>query len=274
MFGLAGEFVDSSVTTTNRPLQYPRGEGGTRSYQIQEFAQLAGTTVRALQHYDRLGLLSPKRAASGVRLYSTADLQTLLQILALKSVGVPLKRIAGLKSIGPRAMADALETERQALARKQPHIDRVIFAIRNVEAALGRGEEADPTVLAPLISALNTTGTDPAAEEEQIAHEPSAAWDELQRDWQALLAETEQASHLDPAGAEMQALAGRWDQLMMRATGGGSYRALVAQNPSALEAPAPARAAAAERMFAAVGTALSRWARSAAANAGGSAEKR
>jgi DNA-binding transcriptional MerR regulator len=260
MFGLARDFVNTSVTSTNRPFQYPIGHGGIRSYQIQEFARLAGTTVRALQHYDRLGLLSPNRAASGARLYSTADFPVLLQILALKSVGVPLKRIAGLRSIGPRAMAEALEAERRALERRQPRIDRVIFAIRNVEAALGRGEAADPTVLAPLISALNSGGADAAAEEERFAREPSVAWDELQRDWRSLLTDVEQASHLDPAGPEMLALAGRWDELMIRATGGGSYRALVAQNQSSLDTQASARATSTERMFAAVGIALTRWA--------------
>src|SRR5687767_8401828 len=93
VFGSAHYFVNFSVSSIIRPLQYPVGDGGSRSYLIQEFAQLAGTTVRALQHYDRLGLLSPARTATGARLYSTADLQALVQIMALKSVGVPLKKI-------------------------------------------------------------------------------------------------------------------------------------------------------------------------------------
>jgi MerR family transcriptional regulator, thiopeptide resistance regulator len=263
VFGLARSFVNRSVSSSGRPLQYSIGAGGTRAYQIQEFAQLAGTTVRALQHYDRLGLLSPLRAANGTRLYSTADLQALVQILALKSVGVPLKRIALLRAIGPRAMAEALEAERRALERKQPLIDRVIFAIRNVEAALGRGEDADPTVLGPLMAALKSDESDTAGEEERIAYEPSAAWDELQRDWRTLLADVEQGCHLDPSGSEMQELAERWDQLMTRSTGGGSYRPLIAQSTAALDMPASARATSAERTFTAVGVALSRWAVSA-----------
>jgi MerR family regulatory protein len=32
--------------------------GSSRSYQVHEFAQLAGVTVKALHHYDRLGLLT------------------------------------------------------------------------------------------------------------------------------------------------------------------------------------------------------------------------
>ena len=53
------------------------------SYQAQEFAQRAGVTVRALHHYDRLGLLSPNgRTAGGYRLYVDRDLVRLEQILA------------------------------------------------------------------------------------------------------------------------------------------------------------------------------------------------
>ena len=31
--------------------------GSSRSYKVHEFAELAGVTVKALHHYDRLGLL-------------------------------------------------------------------------------------------------------------------------------------------------------------------------------------------------------------------------
>ncbi len=246
-----------SVSSIIRPLQDPVGEGGSRSYQIREFAQLVGTTVRALQHYDRLGLLSPARTATGARLYSTADLQALVQIMALKSVGVPLKKIGLLRAIGPRAMAEALEVARRALERKQPLLDRVIFAIRNVESALGRGEEADPEVLKPLMAALKSD-EGKAAQELPVAHEPSLAWDELNQAWQQLLTDIERAGELDPAGPELQEMAARWDQLMTRSTGGGSYRPAFLQNAATLESPAGKPVIPGERIFAKVGAALRR----------------
>ena len=48
----------------------------TRSYRVPEFAELAGVTVRALHHYDRLGLLKPRRADTGYRLYRLCDLKS------------------------------------------------------------------------------------------------------------------------------------------------------------------------------------------------------
>jgi hypothetical protein len=55
-----------------------------QTYRTREFAKLAGVTVRALHHYDRLGLLKPRRTPAGYRAYSTRDLEGLEQIVALK----------------------------------------------------------------------------------------------------------------------------------------------------------------------------------------------
>jgi predicted site-specific integrase-resolvase len=51
-------------------------------YGVQEFAALAGVTVKALHHYDRLGLLKPRRTDAGYRLYSQRDLTRLKEISA------------------------------------------------------------------------------------------------------------------------------------------------------------------------------------------------
>lgn len=54
-------------------------------YQVREFAELAGVTVRTLHHYDRLALLKPKRrTAAEYRLYEEKDLERLERIVALK----------------------------------------------------------------------------------------------------------------------------------------------------------------------------------------------
>src|SRR5882757_5503192 len=42
----------------------------SRTYRVGEFARLAGVTPRALHHYDRLGLLKPRRTAVGYRAYT------------------------------------------------------------------------------------------------------------------------------------------------------------------------------------------------------------
>jgi DNA-binding transcriptional MerR regulator len=73
----------------------------SRLYKVREFADLAGVTVRTLHHYDRIALLKPKRSNSGYRLYALTDLERLVQITALKFLGIPLKRDQGFISGQP-----------------------------------------------------------------------------------------------------------------------------------------------------------------------------
>jgi DNA-binding transcriptional MerR regulator len=207
-----------------------------RSFEIQEFAKLAGVTVRALQHYDRMGLLKPARSRGGSRIYRESDLQALVQIMALKSVGVPLKRIGILRAGGATALLQTLGRQRRALERRQPVVDRMIFAVRTVEAALGRGEEADPTLLKPLVEALRPEndavgGTSENGGQSSAAsavHEAVSAWEPLEQQWLGLLQDLQASAGHDPAGPPAQALAARWERLMALSTGGGSLRKLLA----------------------------------------------
>ena len=45
------------------------GAGSQTSYTVHELAQLAGVSVRALHHYDELGLVPAARAENGYRIY-------------------------------------------------------------------------------------------------------------------------------------------------------------------------------------------------------------
>ncbi len=83
-------------------------------YRVSEFAALTGVTVRALQHYDRLGLLKPSRTESGHRVYRRGDERRVRHILALRAVGMSLQQIAELLD-APSAgvdMQEALEVMR------------------------------------------------------------------------------------------------------------------------------------------------------------------
>ena len=228
-------------------------EPRVRSYRIREFAMLAGVTVRALQHYDRLGLLTPPRQA-GARVYSESDLQALVQIVALKSVGVPLKRIGLLRSHGPTALVETLGTQRRALERRQPVIDRVIFAVRRIEAVLNSGEEADPTVLRPLMDALrNGDAEQPPVEP---ARRQMPGWDRLKPEWEALLASIEAAPAADPNDPALQDLAGRWEALMALSTDGAPYTRDLAHHVGVLRDSATDRRVPGAAPFEKIGMAL------------------
>jgi DNA-binding transcriptional MerR regulator len=46
-------------------------------YHARAFARLTGVTIKALRHYERRGLLSPRRTAAGHRRYTLQDLRRL-----------------------------------------------------------------------------------------------------------------------------------------------------------------------------------------------------
>jgi DNA-binding transcriptional MerR regulator len=63
---------------------------------IGELAKKAALSVRALHHYDAIGLLSPsQRTDGGARLYGRDDLIRLHRIEALKRFGYSLPDIKG-----------------------------------------------------------------------------------------------------------------------------------------------------------------------------------
>ena len=178
-----------------------------RGYQIHEFARLTGLTVRALQHYDHLGLLKPVRSRAGHRTYSDQDLQGLVQILALKSVGVPLRQIAALRRSGGPGLARALHMQRAVLERRKPLLDKAITAIQNVELALEKGQEADPAALRSLIEAVGPQEDLPPGLDDapiRAAAPPTPRTpdrNELRRRWQQLLADVEHVVETRSRGA-------------------------------------------------------------------------
>jgi len=111
-----------------------------RTYQPHEFAKRAGVTIRALHHYDRLGLLKPGgRTAAGYRLCTDRDLVRLEQIVALKFIGFPLSQIRELLSRKDLDVAAALRQQRQIIAEKRDHLDRAIRAIERAEQLVSSG---------------------------------------------------------------------------------------------------------------------------------------
>lgn len=62
-------------------------------FTVGELSKKTGITVATLHHYDKEGLLIPKRTASGRRIYFNKDILKLEQINLLKLMGFSLKEI-------------------------------------------------------------------------------------------------------------------------------------------------------------------------------------
>ena len=202
-------------------------------YRAQEFAKLAGVTVRALHHYDRMGLLKARRSQAGYRLYSDNDLARLEQIVALKFIGVPLKRIRGLLERKGDPLDGALRAQRRVLEGKRLLLDRAIAAIVEAEQTMRNGQAPETAALKKIIEVIvmqdNRNWMDQYANDAARAKidERRKLWSpELQervsRQWVELIAEVEAAAEHkeDPAGAHAKELASRWKLLVEEFTGG------------------------------------------------------
>ena len=200
-------------------------------YRVQEFAELAGVTVRALHHYDRLGLLKPQRTEAGYRLYSLRDFERREQIVALKFLGIPLKQIRTLFRREAPAWPEALRMQRRVLEEKRRLLDSAINAIREAEQATRSGERPDSAVLKKIIEVIemqeNMDWSKKYYSEEAQARiaERKQLWspenqERWSGEWSDLFRDVEAALGEDPAGAKAQALAARWKKLVEGFTGG------------------------------------------------------
>jgi MerR family transcriptional regulator/heat shock protein HspR len=103
----------------------------TPVYVISVAAQLSGLHPQTLRQYDRLGLVSPDRAAGRGRRYSARDIELLRQVQQLsQDEGINL---AGIKRI--------IELENQ-VAALQAHIAELQAAVDGAAAAIRQREAA------------------------------------------------------------------------------------------------------------------------------------
>ena len=183
------------------------------SYRVHQFAQLAGVTVKALRHYDRLGLLKPRRSGTGYRLYPASDLARLQQIIALKSVGLPLKHIRTLLDRDPLPLVATFRQQREVLEERRRLLDRAIQALTEAEAAVASGASSTTAILQEVIRVMEMQDVD--VMRKYYSDEAWETWkhhyeDWPPEDWRALYKDIIAAMGSDPKGPIAQSLVDRW----------------------------------------------------------------
>lgn len=106
-------------------------------HSIKEVADIAKVSVRTLHHYDRIGLLSPRKLDNGYRIYDDADLKTLQSILFYKYLGFSLKEIAGLMQ-GDIDRISLLERQLWLIEQEQRRMEELVRTLkRSIEEEKG-----------------------------------------------------------------------------------------------------------------------------------------
>jgi DNA-binding transcriptional MerR regulator len=109
---------------------------------IGDFAKLSRVSVKALRHYDEMGLLKPTQVDrfTGYRYYSFDQLPRLNRILALKDLGFSLEQIAQLLGEDlPAAQLRGMLRLRQA--ELSQHVQDEMDQLARVEARLSQIEQ-------------------------------------------------------------------------------------------------------------------------------------
>jgi len=185
------------------------------AFTVGELARLTGVTVRALHHYDEIGLVRPsQRTAAGYRLYGDADVLRLHQVLLFRELGLPLEEIAAAIDEA-EGQEDLLRRHREVLVTRRARLDAMLAALDARLTAFEKGTTMRPDEMRPDEVKALFDGFDPAEHEEEArqrwgdtdAYKESARrtkqygkadWDRYKREAQAI---TERIAERMRAGA-------------------------------------------------------------------------
>lgn len=105
-------------------------------------ARRAGVTIKTLRHYEKRGLLKPRRSANGWRVFDPDQLNRLKRIQSYKDMGFGLEEIGRLLDASPIEAGELLERHEQELLRRVGELDDALEAVRE---ARRENDACDPT---------------------------------------------------------------------------------------------------------------------------------
>jgi len=117
-------------------------------YTVKQVAKLSGVSVRALHHYDEVGLLKPACVgANGYRYYGRDELLRLQQILFHRELGFALEEIAKVLDSPGFDRAAALRAHKAKLAAETKRYRRLIRTIDETLAAFEGATRMDDNAM-------------------------------------------------------------------------------------------------------------------------------
>ncbi|SDS28491.1 MerR family transcriptional regulator [Pseudomonas oryzae] len=118
---------------------------------IGRAAELSGTTVKTIRHYEQLGLLPPPRRQGKYRIYDQAGIDTLRFIKCAQQLGFRLKELREILGDTP-APDFPWELAQQAIARKKQQLASRIAELQTLHRGLEEFEHgiADARAECPL----------------------------------------------------------------------------------------------------------------------------
>jgi MerR family transcriptional regulator, thiopeptide resistance regulator len=197
-------------------------------WRVGDLARGTGLSVRALHHYDEIGLLAPShRTAAGHRLYTEEDVGRLQRIKSLRQLGFSLEEV---KDLLDRPGFSLSEVIRLNLSRLREQIELQLQLRDQLETFARRLDSAGTVSVEEFLQTIEVmnmlekyyTPEQLEALRERGRQIGAERIETVQNEWSVLLAEVKaaMAEDLDPASERARELARRWQALVQEFTGG------------------------------------------------------
>jgi methyltransferase (TIGR00027 family) len=194
----------------------------TTSLKIGELAKKTGLSIRALHHYDAIGLLCPsQRSEGGARLYGHGDLMRLHRVEALKQLDYSLADIKSALDGPAGAPLDVLQRQIAALDAQALQAQRLSRRLRHLLDLIAAGGETVATDWLDILELMNMYQKH--LSEDELTTLMATGPGTLQPtdpQWIELIAEVRElmAQRAPTDSAAAQALAWRWIRLVILMT--------------------------------------------------------
>jgi DNA-binding transcriptional MerR regulator len=201
---------------------------GSEGLKVGELARRTGLTVRALHHYDEIGLLRPSlHTQAGYRVYTGRDIARLQQIVSLRQLGLSLEEVRACLDRSDFAPVEVIDLHLARLRKQIESQRRLCERLEAIALRLHAAEEVSADEFLRTIEEITTMEKHFTAEQLKTIQERR---DELgkeyleqkQAEWAELIAliRTEMERGTNPGDPRVQALAERWQRLVEFTTGG------------------------------------------------------
>ena len=115
-----------------------------KTYTVKQISEMSGASIRALHHYEELGLLVPQRRPNGYRSYGTDDIARLQQILLFRECGMGLADVADVLDDPGFDEVAALRGHLATLERRKADLETLIRTVeKTINSLEGDGDMSD-----------------------------------------------------------------------------------------------------------------------------------
>ena len=190
---------------------------------VNELAKRIGLSIRALHHYDHIGLLRPStRSEKGYRLYSQEDVIRLHKIQTLKQLGFSLSDITSILADAKTSSLEIITQQIDALDKKIHHAQALRNRLNHLKEKLAQGADPKQADWLAILEMMNMYEKHFSKDEIQRLR---SRWEEAERDldtaWHEAVQAVQKAMDAGekPTSETARKLGRQWVDLLRETTG-------------------------------------------------------